>query len=129
MEEMLSTELMKNASHNANPHQANIIAQTMLQELGYPSQIDDFTRKIRSFDWTVFEKGSKFGLSYIATDYVDGIFWFAYRFLIVLFVVSFLKLSIIECVVFMIYSRITGFKTSKTNTTNSHRPLAQYDLV
>lgn len=112
LEEMLSSELSK-ASGSSNAHETNIISQAILQELGYPSEIDDVVSGLRSFDWTVFEKGSKFGLSYIATDYIDGIFWFAYRFLVVFFIASFLKLSIIECIIFMIYSRVTGFKSSK----------------
>lgn len=128
LEEMLATELGR-TSNNSNPHQANIIAQAMLKELGYPSQLDDFVVKVRSFDWTVLEKGSKFGLSYIATDYVDGVFWFAYRFLVVFFVASFLKLSIIECIVFMIYNRITGFKSSKSNASAVQTNWAHNELV
>ena len=118
LEEILISEL-GGMSPQASQHETNIIAQAMLQELGYPSQIDGFIKEVRSFDWTVLEQGSKIGLSYIATDYIDGIFWFAYRFIVVFFVMSFLKLSILECVIFAIYSKVTGFGSRNSKAIKS----------
>ena len=128
VEEILVNELGAR-SNQSSSHETNIIAQTILQELGYPEQIDDFVAQMRSFDWSVLEKGSKFGLSYIATDYIDGIFWFAYRFLIVFLFAAFLKLSILECIIFTIYSRISGFESSKTNRQFSQGALANNEFV
>ena len=119
LEELLISEL-GGISPKASKHETNIIAQAMLQELGFPSEIDGFVKEVRSIDWTVLEKGSKIGLSYIATDYIDGVFWFVYRFIVVFFTISFLKLSILEFVIFMIYSKLTGFG-SKTSFNHSNR--------
>jgi len=112
-EELLINEL-GDRSPQTSQHETNIIAQAILQEMGYPKEIDTMVKKLRSFDWTVLEKGSKFGLSYIATDYVDGVFWIAYRFVAIAFIFTFLKLSILEFVIFIVYSKLTGFD-SKTH--------------
>jgi len=128
LEEMLIAEL-GNGSNVSNTHETNIIAQAMLQEMGYPTQIDDFVKELRSFDWSVLKKGSKFGLSYIATDYIDGVFWFAYRFLVVFFLASFLKLSILECIIFIIYSKLTGFRSNSAIETLDHNTAINSEFV
>ncbi len=110
MEQILALELGKN---NTNHHQNSIIAKTILSEFGYPSQIDDLVHKIQNIDLSAFQNGLHFGVSYYATDYIDGIFWIAYRFIIMFFLFGMLKLSIIEIGIYAIYRKLFGSHSPK----------------
>lgn len=110
LEQALVLELGKS---NSDIHSNTIIAKSMLREFGYPSQIDELVEKIQTTDFSNLSKGLHFGVSYYATDYVDGVFWIAYRFVFCFFVLGFLKLPILELILFTLYTKFMAVKSER----------------
>lgn len=115
MEEMIVGELHKNG--NEDHHTNTIIAKALMSELGYPTEIDEFAKKMRGADWRQLNKGISFGVSYIATDYIDGIFWMAYRLVFMFILVACIKLPALELILFFLYKKVIE-NTDSSNQKN-----------
>lgn len=116
MEELLDSELRRNGHQDA--HTNRIITKTFLSELGYPEGADELVVQLRNADWSQLNKGVSFGVSYIATDYIDGIFWNIYRIVFVFIMLSCLKLPILELVIFSLYKKM--FKNDSSRESSNY---------
>jgi len=110
MEEMIVGQL-SNKGHGDH-HSNTIVAKTLMSELGYPSEIDELAMRLRSADWKQINKGISFGVGYVAAEYIDGIFWLAYRVVFMFILVACLKLPLLELLVFYLYRKIAGSMNS-----------------